>query len=258
MIKKEKRERKRFMYRFFVEPSQVGAEEIVITGADVNHIKNVLRMRIGEEIAISDGQEREYYCIIDKLEENQVIAHIKEMAEESKELPVKITLFQGIPKSDKLELIVQKAVELGACEIVPVAMKRSVAKIEPKKAEKKVERLNAIALSAAKQAKRSMIPEVLMPMSWKEAVQYGKTMDKCLVPYEDERGIAHGRALVKSLHGTKNIGVFIGPEGGFDEREIEEAKEAGFEIMTLGKRILRTETAGLAILSILMFELEEE
>lgn len=245
------------MYRFFVEPSQIGEQEIVITGSDVNHIKNVLRMRIGEEIAISDGQEREYYCIIDKLEEDQVIACVKESAEESKELPVKITLFQGIPKSDKLELIIQKAVELGASEIVPVSMKRSIAKIEPKKADKKIERFNAIALSAAKQAKRSVIPTVLMPMSWKEALNYGKTMERCIVPYEDARGISYARNLVKGLHGVKSIGIYIGPEGGFDESEIEQAKEAGFEIMTLGKRILRTETAGLAILSILMFELEE-
>ena len=173
-------------------------------------------------------------------------------------MPVRITLFQGIPKSDKLELIIQKAVELGACEIVPVAMKRSVAKIEPKKAQKKVERFNAIALSAAKQAKRSLIPTVSMPMSWQEAVAYGKTMERCIVPYEDERGMNHARELVKSLHGVKSIGIYIGPEGGFDEKEIEQAKQSGFEIMTLGRRILRTETAGLTALSILMFELEEE
>ena len=246
------------MYRFFVEPSQIVEDKIFITGTDVNHIKNVLRMKVGEPIAISDGQKWEYYCIIERLEEDQIIAQIEEKEEDGKELPVRITLFQGIPKSDKLELIIQKAVELGACEIVPVAMKRSVAKIEPKKAQKKVERFNAIALSAAKQAKRSLIPTVSMPMSWQEAVAYGKTMERCIVPYEDERGMNHARELVKSLHGVKSIGIYIGPEGGFDEKEIEQAKQSGFEIMTLGRRILRTETAGLTALSILMFELEEE
>lgn len=246
------------MYRFFVEPAQIKDRSVIIEGSDVNHIKNVLRMKSGERIAISDGQEQEYYCIIEKLEEEQVIATIEEVVTNSKELPVRITLFQGIPKSDKLELIIQKAVELGACEIVPVAMKRSIAKIDPKKADKKIERFQAIALSAAKQAKRSVIPTVMKPMSWKEAVAYGKTMDRCLVPYEEERGIAYTREVVKSLHGAKRIALYIGPEGGFDESEIAEAREEGFTTITLGKRILRTETAGLAALSILMFELEEE
>lgn len=246
------------MYRFFVEPSQIGEENITIIGADVNHIKNVLRMKCKEQIAISDGQEYEYYCIIEKLEEEQIIARIQEVVKNSQELPVRITLFQGIPKSDKLELIIQKAVELGVSEIVPVAMKRSVAKIDQKKAGKKVERFNAIALSAAKQAKRSIIPTVTMPMSWKEAVTYGKTMDCCLVPYEDARGISHTREVIRQLHGGKSIALYIGPEGGFDDSEIREAKEEGFEVITLGKRILRTETAGLTALSILMYELEEE
>lgn len=246
------------MYRFFVEPSQIVGDEIMITGIDVNHIKNVLRMKVGEHLSVSDGQNIEYDCIITQFQEECVITQIQSTIENSKELPVRITLFQGIPKSDKLEWIIQKAVELGACEIVPVQMKRSVAKIEPKKAQKKIERLQAIALSAAKQAKRSVIPTVSMPMSFKEAVAYGKTMECCLVPYEDARGIVHTRTVIQNLHGSKSIGIYIGPEGGFDEKEIEEVKIAGFEIVTLGKRILRTETAGLATLSILMMELEEE
>lgn len=246
------------MYRFFVEPSRIVGDEIMITGIDVNHIKNVLRMKVGEHLSISDGQNVEYDCIITQLQEDCIITQIQSTIENSRELPVRITLFQGIPKSDKLEWIIQKAVELGACEIVPVQMKRSVAKIEPKKAQKKIERLQAIALSAAKQAKRSVIPTVSMPMSFKEAVAYGKTMERCLVPYEEERGIAHTRTVIQNLHGIKSIGIYIGPEGGFDEKEIEEVKTAGFEIVTLGKRILRTETAGLAMLSVLMMELEEQ
>lgn len=245
------------MYRFFVESEQIKEDKVQIIGSDVNHIRNVLRMRVGEEITISDGQETEYYCIIEQLEEKQITAKIERMEKSARELPVRITLFQGIPKADKLELIIQKAVELGVAEIVPVAMKRSIAKIEPKKAEKKIERFQAIALSAAKQAKRSLIPKVLPPMNWKEAAAYGKTMSKCLVPYEDARGIEYTRKVMQGLHDIKSLGIFIGPEGGFDDDEIEQAKEAGFEIITLGSRILRTETAGMTLLSILMFELEE-
>lgn len=246
------------MYRFFVPSSQITEDEIVIVGDDVNHIKNVLRMKNGEKLTISDGQEWEYYCIIKEIEIDRIVTTIEKKQYANQELPVKITLFQGIPKGDKLELIIQKAVELGVNEIVPVAMKRSVAKIEDKKAMKKVERFQAIAESAAKQAKRSVIPTVSMPMNWKEAVAYGKTMERCILPYEDERGIKQAKELVKSLHGAKSIAVYIGPEGGFDESEICDSKEAGFEIMSLGNRILRTETAAIATLSILMFELEEE
>jgi 16S rRNA (uracil1498-N3)-methyltransferase len=157
-----------------------------------------------------------------------------------------------------MELIVQKAVELGVYEVVPVVTKRAVVKLDAKKANKKVERWNTIALSAAKQAKRGRIPEVKPVMTLKEAFSYCQEFDSSIIPYEDAKGIGHSRQVVKNLKGKGHIGIFIGPEGGFEEAEIEAAMEQGILPITLGKRILRTETAGMAVLSILMFEMEEE
>ena len=174
------------------------------------------------------------------------------------ELPVEVTLFQGYPKSDKMDLIVQKMVELGVCRIVPVFTARTIVKLDAKKAAKKVQRWNEIAKSAAKQSKRGMIPEVKSVMSFKEAVEYGKSMDMLLIPYEDAEGIVHSRQVVESVRGKKSLGIYIGPEGGFPEEEVSLAMEAGAEPITLGHRILRTETAGMALLSVLMFMLEEE
>jgi 16S rRNA (uracil1498-N3)-methyltransferase len=246
------------MYRFFVTPEQTGGESIFITGSDVNHIKNVLRMKKGEHILISDGNDREYECEIISLESEAIEAKILDVFGSAAELPTKITLFQGLPKSDKMELIVQKAVELGVYEVVPVVTKRAVVKLDAKKANKKVERWNTIALSAAKQAKRGRIPEVKPVMTLKEAFSYCQEFDSSIIPYEDAKGIGHSRQVVKNLKGKGHIGIFIGPEGGFEEAEIEAAMEQGILPITLGKRILRTETAGMAVLSILMFEMEEE
>ena len=246
------------MYRFFVEPEQTGGETIIITGNDVNHMKNVLRMKKGEHILISDGQEREYECEIVGLEEDAVEAKILDVFGSAAELPTKITLFQGLPKADKMELIIQKAVELGVYEVVPVSTKRAVVKLDAKKAKKKVERWNTIALSAAKQAKRGRIPEVLPVMTLKEAFGYAKELDASIIPYEDAKGIGHSREVMASLKGKGHIGVFIGPEGGFEDSEVQKAMELGIEPVTLGRRILRTETAGMTVLSILMFQMEEE
>lgn len=246
------------MYRFFVTPDQTKGEYITITGSDVNHIKNVLRMKCGTQITISDGQDKEYYCIIDLIEEDKVLAKIVDMVGASAELPVKITLFQGLPKSDKLELIIQKAVELGVFEVIPVATKRSIVKLDPKKQLKKKERWNNIALSAAKQAKRSVIPEVLNIMTLSEAFQYAKNLSMNIMPYEDAQGIAHSKEVIDSIYGKESLGIFIGPEGGFDEREVQEAMDMNIEPITLGHRILRTETAGITTLSIIMFSLESK
>ena len=246
------------MQHFFVDASQVSEETIRIEGSDVNHMKNVLRMRIGEEVTVSDGQGKEYLCQVLDFEEEQVQLKIVETKASDAELPSKIYLFQGLPKSDKMELIIQKAVELGVAEIVPMATKRAVVKLDAKKAAKKVQRWNEIAKSAAKQSKRGMIPEVKSVMSFKEAVEYGKSMDMLLIPYEDAEGIVHSRQVVESVKGKKSLGIYIGPEGGFPEEEVSLAMEAGAEPITLGHRILRTETAGMALLSVLMFMLEEE
>lgn len=248
------------MYRFFVKQEQIDMEEkkIHITGSDVNHIKNVLRMRQGETILISAGDNLEYTCLVSEMEAEEVIADISYVQEVGMELPSKIYLFQGLPKSDKMELIIQKAVELGAAEIVPMATKRAVVKLDAKKAAKKVQRWNEIAKSAAKQSKRGLIPEVKPVMSFKEAVEYGKSMDMLLIPYEDAKGIAHSREVVEAVKDKRSLGIYIGPEGGFPEEEVSLAMKAGAEPVTLGHRILRTETAGMTLLSILMFMLEED
>lgn len=244
------------MHHFFVTPEQVREDNIIIEGSDVNHIKNVLRMKVGEELEISDGDNKKYLCEIASMSSDEVCAMIKTELKVDTELPSKIYLFQGLPKSDKMELIVQKAVELGVYEIIPVATKRAVVKLDDKKASKKIERWQAIAESGAKQSGRNVIPEVKNVMAFKEAVQYAKSLDILLVPYELAEGMSETKALISTIQPGQSIGFFIGPEGGFETSEVEYAIENGAKAITLGKRILRTETAGLTTLSILMYHLE--
>ena len=244
------------MHHFFVTPEQVKEETIIIDGSDVNHNKNVLRMKIGEELEISDGNNKKYLCEIASMTADEVCAMIKQELIVDTELPSKIYLFQGLPKSDKMELIVQKAVELGVYEIIPVATKRAVVKLDDKKASKKIERWQAIAESGAKQSGRNVIPEVKKVMAFKDAVQYAKSLDVLLVPYELAEGMSETKALISAIRPGQSVGFFIGPEGGFETSEVEYAVENGAKAITLGKRILRTETAGLTTLSILMYHLE--
>lgn len=244
------------MYQFFVEDAQISETDVVIEGGDVNHIKNVLRMKCGEKIRISSASGRNFYCEIAELSGEIVRADIIEELEEDTELPNKIYLFQGLPKSDKMELIVQKAVELGVYEIIPVAMKNCVVKLDDKKSASKVNRWQEIAKSAAKQSKRSLIPVVSMPMSYKLAVERAKELDVVLVPYENERGMQATREVISAVKPGQSIGIFIGPEGGFDSSEIELVRE-GAHLISLGNRILRTETAGLATLAMLIYQLEQ-
>ena len=244
------------MQHFFVTPDQVKNERIYIQGSDVNHIKNVLRMKIGEELQISDGNNQKYLCSIEEMTSEEVCLVIKEVQEADNELPSKIYLFQGLPKSDKMELIVQKAVELGVYEIIPVATKRAVVKLDDKKASKKVERWNSIAESGAKQSGRNRIPEVKNVLNFKEAIRYAKELDVVLIPYELAEGMQETKNIISAIQPGQSIGIFIGPEGGFETEEVECAMEQGIQPITLGKRILRTETAGLTTLSILMYHLE--
>lgn len=246
------------MHHFFVTPEQVREGQIRIKGSDVNHMKNVLRMKLGEELHISDGNNKKYLCEIESMTADSVCAIIKEELASDTELPSKIYLFQGLPKSDKMELIVQKAVELGVYEIVPVATKRAVVKLDDKKAEKKVERWNSISESGAKQSGRNLIPKVKSVMSYKEAMQYAKNLDVILIPYELAEGMSETRQVVEAIRPGQSVGIFIGPEGGFETAEVEYAITQGAKVITLGKRILRTETAGLTTLSILMYHLECE
>ncbi len=244
------------MYHFFVKHDNVSADEIFLDGDDVNHIKNVLRMKNGDELLLSTGDNCDYLCSISDISDDRIVAKIIQKEEKSHELPCNIILFQGLPKADKMELIIQKCVELGVHKIVPVSMKRCVVKLDDKKASSKVARWNAISESAAKQSKRSIIPEVTQVMSYKEAMEYAKTLDKVLLPYECADGMEHSRELVNSVKAGESVGIFIGPEGGFDLGELELGKEAGCQVMTLGPRILRTETAGMMLISVLGFNLE--
>lgn len=245
------------MYQFFVEPTQIQDKKIIITGGDVNHIKNVLRLKIGEEIAVRNGVDgKEYRCGIEAFTQDSVICTLRFIREEGVELPSKIYLFQGIPKADKMELIIQKSVELGVFEVIPVAVKRCVVQLDEKKAAAKVNRWQGIAEAAAKQCKRGIVPVVREPMSMKEAVNYARDMDVKLIPYELADDMAHTKRIIEAVRPGESVAIFIGPEGGFEESEIAEALEAGIEAVTLGKRILRTETAGLVVLSWLMYHLE--
>lgn len=246
------------MYQFFVEPCQIQGNRIVITGKDVNHIKNVLRMKPGEEISISNGVDgKEYRCGIEELHEEEIICELRFIKEEGMELLSKVYLFQGLPKADKMELIIQKAVELGVYEIIPVATKRAVVKLDEKKARSKILRWQGIAEAAAKQSKRGIIPKVQNLMSFKEAVKYSSCAQVKIIPYELSEGMEKTREIIEGLKPGEDIAVFIGPEGGFDKEEIEEAVGQGIIPITLGKRILRTETAGMTVLSILMYHLEQ-
>ena len=244
------------MYHFFVTPEQVEEDRIKIIGSDVNHIKNVLRMKRGEEVQISDGNNKKYLCELEQITAEEVCAIIKEELVTDTELPSKIYLFQGLPKSDKMELIIQKAVELGAYEIVPVATKRAVVKLDDKKAGKKVERWNGISESAAKQSGRSVVPKVDEVLSYEKAIQYATQLDVILIPYELADNMNQTKQVIESIRPGQSIGIFIGPEGGFETSEVECAIAHGAKVITLGKRILRTETAGLTTLSILMYHLE--
>ncbi len=246
------------MYRFFAEQSACKGEYISIGGADWNHMKNVLRLKTGEQVTVSDGSEREYICEIAEYLEDEARLRVLDILDSAAELPTEITLYQGFPKGDKLELIIQKAVELGAARIVPVMTKRSIVKLDEKKAAKRIERYNAIALSAAKQSKRSRIPVVEPVMTYAQALKDAEGLEMNLIPYEDARGIQYAKEIIHQVSGKKSLGIFIGPEGGFEEAEVEEARKIGAECITLGHRILRTETAGMAVLSILMFELEQD
>lgn len=244
------------MHHFFVTPDQVQENQIYIVGSDVNHMKNVLRMKVGEKFQVSDGNDKKYVCRIEQMNEEEVQAGILEEMQADTELPSKIYLFQGLPKNDKMELIVQKAVELGVWEVIPVSTKRAVVKLDVKKALKKVERWNAISESGAKQSGRTIIPKVTSVMTYREALSYAEQLDVVMIPYELAEGMEETKQFIDAIQPGQSVGVFIGSEGGFEREEVEFAIQKGARPITLGKRILRTETAGLAVLAVLMYHLE--
>lgn len=244
------------MYNFFIENSGVLTDGYKIIGKDYNHIKNVLRMKTGEDLLVTINGKSNLCCITEITSDSVIVKLIKEDYNAT-ELPIKITLFQGISKGEKMDFVIQKAVELGVNEIVPTDMKRCIAKIEPNKAKQKTERFNLISESASKQSKRNVIPKVLEPMSFNKALDYAKTLDMVIVPYECADGMNALKSTLSLIKPGMTVGVIIGSEGGFDDSEIETAKQLeNAKIISLGKRILRTETAAVTTLSALMLYAE--
>lgn len=243
------------MHQFFIESEQVGKEYVTIVGSDVNHIRNVLRMKPGEKIRVSTTQGQDYFCKIAEVGADFVQADILEEEAPNTELPSKIYLFQAIPKGDRMETVIEKAVELGVYEIIPVDMKFCVVKLDEKKAANKIRRWQAIAESAAKQSKRSLIPQIHSVMRYKDAIAYATECDVNLVPYENERGMAATKEALDQLQPGQSVSIMIGPEGGFAPEEIEAVREQ-MQVISLGKRILRTDTAAITTMSMVMTALE--
>lgn len=249
------------MYRFYVEKSEIQSGEVRLTGEDHNHIRNVLRMQPGQEITVCDGEGTDYLCRLKALDREQVTAELLSGKPSQTELPVQLVLYQGLPKKDKMELIIQKAVELGASRIVPVMTKRTVIRLEDEKKEaRKRERWQSIARAAAMQSMRGIIPQVSPVIPFSGALREASGLGSAVIPYECARGIEETRRFIAGLAEKRagSVGIFIGPEGGFAPEEITAAAAAGVCPITLGRRILRTETAGLAALSILMLAFEED
>ena len=242
------------MHQFFVESTLAKPSKVWIEGEDAHHIERVLRMRIGEEVLIVINRESQWLGEIDLITEGHVEVRLMAQQEGSAKQTIRVILYQGVPKSDKMDWIVQKATELGVAEICPIQMKRSVSRIDKlDKAEKKQKRWQRIADEAAKQSKRLTIPTVKLPMGFSEMVKEIPEDVQVLVAYEDEKKQGLHTQL-KTLDQTKPIAVIIGPEGGFEESEIQMLRDNGARIVGLGPRILRTETASLAFIAILQYE----
>lgn len=243
------------MFNFFAKDPPDNNGRYIICGNDCNHIKNVLRMKIGDEFLVSYNGKSSL-CRLEAFEGDFISAISVDGFQRDNELKVNLQLFQGLPKSDKMELIIQKCTELGISEITPVQMNRSVVKLEEKKKKAKTERWQAIAESAAKQSKRSLIPTVNPPVSLNEVIRKIPDFDLFLVPYENENGMKETTDALKAIHPGMKIGFLIGPEGGFDEKEINSLITCGCKALSLGKRILRTETAAIATAAMLMLYCE--
>lgn len=242
------------MHRFFVDTSCIDNDTVTITGDDVQHISRVLRLKCGDSLEICDTCGTDYLCNISSVTKDTIISDIVRKFPTCTESGLNITLYQGIPKSDKLEYIIQKSVELGVNRIVPVAMKRTVVKL--KNASLKTERQQKISLEAAKQSRRGIVPKVDCPLSFDDMLEKIKKSTDALniLAYENEMQ-NNIKDVLTSNKEIKNINIIIGPEGGFDEEEIESAKKADINIVTLGPRILRCETAPIAVISAVMYEL---
>ena len=244
------------MQQVFVEPEAVENDFITVTGDDVKHMKNVLRMKVGERIRVSCSDGRNFFCCIKELNADNIVTEIIEDAP-STELTNKIYLFQALPKGDRMETVIEKAVELGVYEIIPVAMKYCVVKLDEKKKVSKVKRYQAIAESAAKQSKRSYVPQIHPVMSFKEAAKYAADCDVRLVPYENKDGMKATVEAMAKIKPGQSVSIMIGPEGGIAEEEIEMVRDS-MDVISLGSRILRTDTAAITTMSMVMLASEEK
>ena len=246
------------MHKFFTPKELINENTAKIIGEDVKHIIKVLRIEAGEKVVLNDCQGTEYLAVISSTSKQEVEFEILEKLDINNESPVKIHLYQGLPKAQKMDLIVQKGTELGISDL-PVMTSRVDVKLKGE--FKKLDRLNRIALEAAKQSKRSIVPKVLEPISFDEALEGMKQLDLIIVPYENAEGFGIKSLINKlreentALNKISEVGIFIGPEGGIEEDEILKLKEIGAHIVTLGNRILRTETAGFTAASLIQYEL---
>ena len=242
------------MPKYFAESENIKDGTITIEGEEAKHILNVMRMQEGEEIVICDGKCVDYFCVIKETAKNMLKAEIKEKRRSETEPETEIVLYQGLPKSDKMEFIIQKCVEIGVSRIVPVVTERAVVKIEKgAKEDKKTERWQKISEAAAKQSGRGIVPEIGRPIKFKDAIIEAKRYDNAVIPYENEKDRGIKEFIKEAKKGS--VAIFIGPEGGFDTKEIEFAIENGVLPISLGKRILRTETAGIVTSAIILYEM---
>lgn len=235
------------MTRFFADKGSFSEKSIIIAGDDFSHISRVLRMKQGDSLVICDGEGTDYQCLISQITKNEAVCEIVSKAANPCEPEIGITLYQGMPKGAKMEYIIQKCVEIGAKKVVPFISERTVAKNDGK-----IQRWNKISAEAAKQSGRGIIPKVLMPVSFKEAIEMAREQELAIIAYEEEREAA-AREVFRCIR-PKSIAVFIGPEGGFEKKEVDLAVSAGMKAVSLGKRILRTETAGMALISNIVYE----
>ncbi|MEE1321426.1 MAG: 16S rRNA (uracil(1498)-N(3))-methyltransferase [Acutalibacteraceae bacterium] len=245
------------MFNFFVEAENSGDRCYYIPNPDRNHIVNVLRMIKGDKFLVSFNGKSDL-CVLTEISEESVKAEIIEENYNDTELPVKLYLYQGLPKSDKMELIIQKAVELGAFAVIPTEMRNCVVKLEEKKKKSKIARWQAISEAAAKQSKRNIIPEVRNVTTFKDVMKQAEELDLFIVPYENKNGMKATKDVLSSIKKGMSVGILIGPEGGFDEAEIAEALACGCKTISLGRRILRTETAAITALGMCMLNIEIE
>lgn len=247
------------MSKFFVKENQIKNNTVKIIGQDVNHIKNVLRLNLEEQIKVCNEDTSENFnCSIKQIGKDEIICEIKEKISSKVESNVEITIFQGLPKADKMELIIQKSTELGASRFVPVALNRCIVKLSGKDAQKKIERWQKISEVAAKQCGRDLIPKIENIENIEEVKNQISDFDLFFVAYEQEKNV-YLKQVLQEVDKSKEkirIAFLIGPEGGLEEKEIEQMKNAGAKIISLGNRILRTETVALSVTSIIMYELE--